>query len=437
MKLQDILTTASANMLRSKVRTMLTILAIFIGAFTLSLTNGIGAGVSGYMDKQVNTMGPKDVITIQRKDTQAAAKDSGDPEKYNPKNAGGANITSRFPIAAGARGGAITEADITELKTVKDLTDIQPVRAVSPDYVQGVNGEKYKLTTSPIGTRATLDLAAGQQVHDDSTENRIVLPINYVKPLGYSSADEAVGKTVEIGISDAFGKSHTVIATVVGVQQTGLVSSGGAALNQTLTANLYDLQTHGLPDVAKNKFGGVSARIVGSTDDKHIADIEASLDKLGYTARTPSDVLGVFNTVISAITAVLNGFAIIALLAASFGIVNTLLMSVQERTKEIGLMKAMGMRGGRIFLLFSTEATLIGFWGSALGVVVAVGIGNVINNVLSQSLLKDLPGLNLFDFTPIGLASIVLLIMVIAFLAGTLPARKAAGQNPIDALRYE
>ena len=148
-------------------------------------------------------------------------------------------------------------------------------------------------------------------------------------------------------------------------------------------------------------------------------------------------MLGVFNTVISAITGILNGFAIIALLAASFGIVNTLLMSVQERTKEIGLMKAMGMRSNRIFLLFSSEAILIGFWGSAIGVVVAMGVGTLINKWLANGPLKDLPGFDLLAFSPVSIAGTILLIMLIAFLAGTLPARKAAKQNPIDALRYE
>ena len=82
-----------------------------------------------------------------------------------------------------------------------------------------------------------------------------------------------------------------------------------------------------------------------------------------------------FKTVIDGIVLVLNAFAIIALLAASFGIVNTLFMSVQERTREIGLMKAMGMGNGRVFSLFSIEAAFIGFLGSAIGVVIAMLAG--------------------------------------------------------------
>jgi putative ABC transport system permease protein len=119
------------------------------------------------------------------------------------------------------------------------------------------------------------------------------------------------------------------------------------------------------------------------------------------------------------------------------GIVNTLLMSVQERTREIGLMKAMGMSGGKIYALFSTEAVFIGFLGSAMGALVAIGVGSAISNVLSETLLSDLQGLDVLKFAPASVAGIVLVVMLIAFLAGTLPARRASKQNPIDALRYE
>lgn len=144
-----------------------------------------------------------------------------------------------------------------------------------------------------------------------------------------------------------------------------------------------------------------------------------------------------FQTVIAGIVGVLNAFAVIALIAAGFGIVNTLLMSVQERTREIGLMKAMGMGSGRVFGLFSTEAVFIGFLGSAIGAGVAILAGSAISSALAGSLLSGLPGLQIMLFEPASIATVILVVMAIAFLAGTLPARRAARQNPIDALRYE
>ena len=128
-----------------------------------------------------------------------------------------------------------------------------------------------------------------------------------------------------------------------------------------------------------------------------------------------------FKTVIDGIVLVLNAFAIIALLAASFGIVNTLFMSVQERTREIGLMKAMGMGNGRVFSLFSLEAAFIGFLGSAIGVVIAMLAGSALSSALSGSLLADLPGLTLIAFDPVSIVGIILVVM-----ADRVPRRNAA-----------
>jgi putative ABC transport system permease protein len=427
MNLRDIFLTASANMLRSKLRTFLTIIAIFIGAFTLTLTNGIGTGISDYIDRQVGSIGQKDLVTITVKSDATAQSDT--PQKYDPEK------TASSQRGVGGSTSVLTEKDIDTLKADSDITDVQPSYSITPDYIAGINGEKFKMNASPIGSHATLDLASGSQL--GSSGNQIILPENYVSSLGYANDSDAVNKTVSIGISDAFGKQQTVEATIVGVQRPGIISSSGAAINQALTDALYTIQVTGLPDNAKNKFAGAFARITGDLTTEHIQDVKNKLSDKGFAVQTVDDQLGTFKTVINAITWVLNGFAIIALLAASFGIVNTLLMSVQERTKEIGLMKAMGMRSSRIFLLFSTEAVLIGFWGSLIGVGVAMLTGQLINGALANSILKDLPGFNLLVFTPTAVLAVMLLIMVIAFIAGTLPARQAAKQHPIDALRYE
>jgi putative ABC transport system permease protein len=95
----------------------------------------------------------------------------------------------------------------------------------------------------------------------------------------------------------------------------------------------------------------------------------------------------------------------------------------------------MGKR--RIFLLFSTEAVLIGFWGSMLAIVFANLLGKLINSFTTKGFLKDFTGLQLLSFPAKASAIIVIGIMLIAFLAGTLPARRAARKDPIDALRYE
>ena len=163
------------------------------------------------------------------------------------------------------------------------------------------------------------------------------------------------------------------------------------------------------------------------------------LEEIGLTGMTVSDLVGQVKAFFDVVIAVFNIFGLVALLAAAIGIINTLFMSVQERTREIGLDKALGMSSGRIFLSFSIEAIALGFWGSVLGTVASMIAGNIANAIFHGpgGFLEAFPTFSLALFTPFNVVMLILLIMTIAFLAGTLPAKKAASKSPIDALRYE
>ena len=195
------------------------------------------------------------------------------------------------------------------------------------------------------------------------------------------------------------------------------------------------MTTQGLPEEQRNTYFQATVTVEGMPENE--AAVKAALGEQGYQAQTLEDQLGVIRGIIDAVTWVLNGFALIALLAASFGIINTLLMAVQERTREIGLMKALGMTGGKIFGLFSLEAVVIGLLGSLIGVGLGVAVGLVANQVLTQGVLSGVTGLVLFAVNPWALLLIIGLIVAIAFLAGTLPAARAARKDPIEALRHE
>jgi putative ABC transport system permease protein len=430
VKLWDIFLTASSNLFRAKLRTTLTIIAIFIGAFTLTITSGIGAGISAYINQQLGNLGAKNVLIVMPADSAPGQNDPV-PKKYDP-----AKTTS---AAGGFRDSAtvMTQTDLDKIKKQNGINSVTPMLPVAADYISGKNPDKYQVTVSPNIRGTNLDLASGHDVDDSTAGYQVVLPISFVEILGFGSADNAVGETVTFGISNALGKQVQQTATIVGIQQKSIIGGGGAIINHALTEKLYDLQSTGLPAATKGKYQIAEAVFDSNLTTEQVDKLKSDLKSQGYLARTVQDQIGTFKTVIAAIINVLNAFAVIALLAASFGIINTLLMAVQERTKEIGLMKSMGMGSGRIFLLFSAEAVMIGFWGSLLGVVVAYGVGNLADRILSHGFLKDLPGLHIVAFPPASIATIMLIIMGIAFLAGTLPARRAAKQNPIDALRYE
>lgn len=432
MRTQDLVATAISNTFRSKLRTTLTVLAIFVGAFTLTLTNAVGAGVSEYVDAQVGSLGSPDVFIVTQA-TETTDADDG-PVEYDPN---GSAMVASNQGPPGTTTQALTETDLTTIGDLPGIESVDPVRSVQPDYIENgaETSAQYEFSINATSAVTTADLTAGAQLDGDSAEAELVLPDTFVTPLGFDSAEEAVGASVTIGITDILGEKHIVDATVVGVSLESILAAGAGA-NDALIAELADAQSGGI-DTAVTSYGVAIAHFDDSMTAEQITALQADLADDGYSARTIEDQLGAVQTVITAIVGVLNAFAVIALIAAAFGIINTLLMSVQERTREIGLMKAMGMSGGKVYTLFSLEAIVIGFLGSAIGAGVAIGLGSVLSNVLADGLFSGLPGLNILLFEPASVAFVIALVMLIAFLSGTLPAQRAAKQNPIESLRYE
>lgn len=427
----DLVRTAASNTFRSKLRTTLTVLALVIGAATLALTTALGAGVSDYVTKQVTSLGASDVLLVSKAGATSTSTSGTGPQKYDPNTSTASNGAGN-PLTGSS--GSLTEADIEALRGIPGLSDVDPVQPVAVDWVSGGSSDKYELTIAPTSSIARSDLAAGAQLDASSDEHQIILPSSYLDPLGLDSAADAIGTTITIGFTDVLGAAHEVDATVVGVANTSLLSSGAGA-NAALLNEIATMQKAGVDTPARYQVA--VAHFDPNASAAEVDQLKAKIADAGMTGQTIADQLGLIQTVITGITGVLNAFAVIALLAAAFGIVNTLLMSVQERTREIGLMKAMGMSSGRVFTLFSLEAAFIGVLGSVIGILVAMLIGIPLSGALAAGPLSGLQGLHLLLFTPQAIGGVIILIVAIAFLAGTLPARRAARKTPIDALRYE
>ncbi|WP_396668264.1 ABC transporter permease [Microbacterium sp. R86528] len=432
MRTADLITTAGANTFRSKTRSILTILAIFVGAFTLTLTSGVGTGINQYIDTTVSAVGASDAMTVTKvQEGSAQTPGPSGPVEYDP-DAVSTGIPGQTVIA-------LTPEDIATIEGIDGAVDVQAARAINLDYIVFGNGTKYVAQVGSLVPGQSTLLTAGAEPDPDAVAYEVAIPMTYVEPLGFDSADDAIGATVEFAITDAVREQHVVSGEVVGVSEETLASPTGASilLNNSLADTLFETQSTGIPADEADRYTSATVWFDPDATDEEVDALKNALTDEGFTGTTVADQLGTITSVIDGIVLVLNGFAIIALLAASFGIVNTLLMSVQERTREIGLMKAMGMGSGRVFGLFSLEAVLLGFLGSAIGSGVAMIAGGALSAALSAGALSDLAGLTLIAFEPTSIATIILVVMVVAFLAGTIPAWRAAKADPVESLRYE
>lgn len=431
MKFLDIVRMARQNTFRSKVRAWLTVIAVGIGAFTLTVTNGIGAGISQYITTQIGNVGNATTISIEAKsDSPSGPPFGGEPIAYDPNKRLSAPSGGFAPQEA-----LLTNSDLTKIQAVPGITDTYAGRMIIADFVEGKNNQRYRANVSAASGR-TIELEAGSAPSDRAQQPEFTVPSNFVSVLGYDTAQSILGSRLTIGLNDANGKAHTVSGTVTGVQMPTLLGSHTLLGNHAFLGALYDVQSQGLSSTARESYSFIIAQLA-DTSEPATAAVKQRLDTAGYSAATMNDELGIYKQVIDIAIIILSAFACIVLIAAGFGIVNTLFMAVQERTKEIGLMKALGMSRQQVFLLFSIEALLLGLIGSMLGVGLGVVIGLLANIGASNTILADFDGFSLLAFPVEMLLIIMAIIIATAFLAGTLPARRAAAEDPITALRYE
>jgi putative ABC transport system permease protein len=418
MKVLDIIKTANSNLLRSKLRTFLTILAVFVGSLTLTLTTAVGQGVEDYIDKQTNSITLKDTFYVLPAAFDTAALTQGVKE-YDPNKK--VTVSNTF----------LTQSDLDALKSVKNVESVEFVYAPKPAYITRDGQKKYLDNALDVFIKNfELPLAAGK-LPDPTKNNEMILAYTYLEPLGFAKPEDAVGQKIQYSFRTARDEERIVDVTVTGVQINSITGSQNR-ITSTLAEEMYKFQ-FGTTDAAQVAFAYLKSGLSTQDQDQVKADLKAK----GYNVMSFEDQINQVKGFLDIMQVSVNIFGIIVIVAASIGIVNTLLMAVYERTREVGLMKALGMRSRGIFAMFAFEAASIGFWGGLVGVGLAYLIGKYVNSIAADTFLKGFEGFTLFLFPLDAVLPIIFGTLLIGLLAGTLPALKAAKLDPIEALRYE
>jgi putative ABC transport system permease protein len=177
---------------------------------------------------------------------------------------------------------------------------------------------------------------------------------------------------------------------------------------------------------------------VNIKDQKTIPQIKDKITSMGFTVTSIADTISQVDQIFRVIQLILAFFGLVALLVASIGMFNTMTIALLERTRDIGIMKALGVRDRDVSKIFLTESSMISTLGGAVGVLLGY-LTSLIVNVGVNSLAKSVGGESekLFS-TPYFLAvGIIVFSIFVGFLTGFYPSRRASKLNPLDALRYE
>ena len=395
------LNSALRSLQESWLRTSLTMLGVIIGVGSVALLISIGEGVSKEVTEQVQGLGANLVFIVPGK----LDKNS----QPNPMALLGVST--------------LTRQDLETLSALPGIHRVAPFMFVAGtvEYEKKAFNAFVVATTAAWADIRPKPMAEGG-FFKPPEENDSVCVISEQQREAIFGGRPALGKTLQIQ-----GLPFYVIGTVKDEPGNALFGSGGFENMIFLPASNAQKQ---IPRTQINRI--VLQTNPGFSPDQVLSDIERALltnhnGREDFGVLTQKQLLSALYKLMAIVTAMLSGISAISLVVAGIGIMNIMLVTVTERTREIGVRKTVGARKKDIFTQFLIEALIISTLGGVLGIAIAIGVGAVVARVSPLHPIVT-PGV-------IGLAFCVCLAVGVVF--GTVPAMRAARLEPIAALRYE
>ncbi len=416
----------------SKMRTFLTTLGIIVGISSVILINTIGNTIGKTIKSSMANIIQGNVFEVYSLDT-VEYMESGDMVYEPLPEERLAELEERFKGKVQRQVTNYIGDNTLASDECKDTADIN-VFGVSSNTITTLGG----------------DIISGRYISDEDVDNRkacVVISDSCVKKLFGSKDFDAVGKQLTVGsflpVSDS--KRFNMVVTVVGVYKDKIDSSllgmdddqpTTAAFPYTYLDDMMGVNSHELFDVVFSADDDVS----GDEFKKAAEEIfeGAFSDNISLMVVSISESLEMVDSVIGVITTVIAAIAAISLLVGGIGVMNIMLVSVTERTMEIGVRKAMGADNKSIRMQFITESVLISLLGSVIGIVV----GLVEAKLLAMLAIKLTEGKGLPISIDLGvpvsaIVGSVIFSFIVGLVFGVYPADKAAKMEVVDALRYE
>ena len=395
MNILESLSLAVKNIVSSKTRTLLTMLGIIIGVAAVIVIVGLGNGLEGYVSDSFSSMGTNTltVMVLSRGSTRTMEVE--DVYGIVAENSQYLDLCSPTASLSGS------------VKVGADNTS-SSVTGVSEDYfsIQG-----YEVSQG-----------RGLQYSDIATRTKVCVVGAYLDQAYFGG--NAVGQTLRVG-----GQSLTIVGVLE--QQADELEEGGA------DDCLF------LPYSTASRISGrVSSYVVTVPDEDFLSESKAALEDAlyeffesddFYTVTSMSEMLETMTSMINLLVLVLAGIAAISLVVGGIGIMNIMLVSVTERTREIGIRKSLGAKERYIMQQFVIEAACTSALGGIIGILIGYGLSAAATRVVTSLMEATL------TVSPsAGAVALAFGISVgIGILFGYLPAKKAAALNPIDALHYD
>ncbi|MDQ5902076.1 MAG: hypothetical protein QG606_292 [Patescibacteria group bacterium] len=411
MLLSSVLFIGWRNMFANRMRSILTVGGVAIGIGIITLLIALGFGVQGMVIREVTKNNPSDIIDISNKSLESFA--------------------------------LLDKTAINKMRNIAGIKEIEVRASVGGKFV---NGDSQTDVTLNAISRHFLDLARTdirQETRDElfAVPNGILVTPKLASLLGYENPDDSIGNEIEYSavvtsdmIASDLGEGESKI--VIDESQNTL-KIVGIAKDQARDDAVYAY----IPlEVIQGRYGNVAGQFAKARveDESTIESVRLQIEQTAFVTESIVDTIADINSFFSIVRGILIVFGVIIMSISAMGMLNTLSVSLLQRTKEVGILKALGAKRSDIFKMFIFEAFLISFLGGSLGLLFGYGGAKGINT--GVNLLAEKYGVSSMNFVQLPSAFVVSIIVFIFFLGlitGIFPAMRASKIHALEALRYE
>ena len=404
MDLQEVLGYGINSLRQRKLRSFLTVLGIVVGISSIVLLVGLVQGLKKDVLKELESFGPRTLIITPT------------------------NLQSGSIFGAGSSfaptSGKLFERDYERVKHVAEIATITKVISGSTTVQfkdQAIDAQIFAVEPESFTDTIGIEVASGRFLKSSDQFGVVVgskVATSFDEPLTSSSNLIINGKKYRVvGILKETGNSFGPVDSVIFIS----FDSG----HEIFSVRLLDKEISAIRITLKE--GSDLEKVSEEVEDIMAASHRVSKDEEDFGVISPAFINKQFSGILDLLTIFLGAIASISLIVGGIGISNTMFMSVLERRKEIGTLKAVGATTHQIRDIFLIESSLIGFVGGILGVVIALFMGFLLITLINITFVFD---------NMVILGSMIFSILI-GVLSGTFPAMSAAKLDPITALRYE
>ena len=457
MIVTDTLSLAFRNLGQAKLRTALTTLGVSIGIASLAGMVSLGVGLEEQTIGRVVNSGVFDQITVTP--NAIGGRFGGRSARMGNRGRGGDSATTPRRT--------LDDAAIEEIAKIPDVKEVYPNIRVPVELQYG----EYQSFASVVGvpmsqrTEGAFQTFTAGGFFTDEKAPACLINLDLAKRLTDKDPKELIGQTLKLAYGapplveqatvpypTASARRVTVNYTIVGIVERetgGIMAMAGGGLSgvmiplpQAMAIDAESITSRQgnplMPSSRTPEKKTYQSLTVKVTRAAVTLDVEDKLKEAGYQAFSLTDALQGAKRVFLILDIILSLIGSIALAVSSLGIVNTMVMSILERTREIGIMKAIGGSDADVRGIFLVEASAIGFIGGAFGIMLAWMVGRVIN-FAANIYIRQQGGteVDLFSLPFWLVASAIGFSILVSLIAGSFPARRAARLNPIEALRHD